>query len=72
MSDDDYRLKKRIEKIQGHDQLQQHDKDFILNDYLTYQKRAGAEKQSTQERYLRRLTKILQQKELTINEKLSG
>lgn len=67
MSDDDYRLEKRLEKIRESD-LPEPDKEFLLNDYLNYQKRAGAEKQSTQERYLRRLKKILEQKEISIPE----
>ena len=68
MSDDDYRLQKRIQKIRESQNLTQHCKQFILNEYLTYQKRAGAQAESTQERYLRRLKKILQQKQLTIQQ----
>lgn len=67
MSDDDYRLEKRLEKIRESD-LPEGDKEFLLNDYLNYQKRAGAEKQSTQERYLRRLKKILEQKDISMAE----
>lgn len=68
MSDDDYRLDKRIEKIQDQNQLDQESKDFLTEDYLNEVQRSGADKKNTQEIYLRRLNKILQRENLTIQQ----
>lgn len=59
MSDDDYRLQKRIENIKNQEKLSEKTKDFLLNDYLNEVQRSGADKKNTQELYLRRLKKIL-------------
>lgn len=66
MSDDDYRLEKRIEKIKQNTSLNQETREFIVQDYLNEVGRSGAKKKNTQEIYLRRLTKILEIEELNI------
>ena len=68
MSSDDYRLEKRIEKIKEHSHLNEQTKKWLLNDYLTYQKRNGADAKSTQERYLRRIAKILRTEDMQLGD----
>lgn len=68
MSDDDYRLEKRIEKIQESDDLTEQDKEFITDKYLNEVQRSGADSKNTQEIYLRRLAKILRTEQKNIQE----
>jgi len=67
MSDDDYRLEKRKEKIKENTDLSEETRDFLINDYLNEVQRSGADKESTQEMYLRRTGRMLVQEELEIN-----
>jgi len=64
MSDDDYRLEKRIEKIKDSETINQETKDFLTKDYLNEVKRSGADSKKTQEIYLRRLKRILDHQNL--------
>jgi len=64
MSDDDYRLEKRKEKIQNDKKLNQDTRDFLLNEYVNEVARSGADKKSTQEMYLRRAARILKKEDL--------
>lgn len=68
VSDDDYRLEKRIEKIQEDSDLDQDTIEFIVEDYLNEVQRSGANQKNTQEIYIRRLAKILETESLSIQE----
>jgi len=65
VSDDDYRLEKRIERIEN-SELSENTVEFLTDEFLNHVKRSGADSQNTQEIYLRRLTKMLRTENLSI------
>ena len=65
---DSHLLEKRLKKIRNSENLSKEAKDFLSGDYLKYVERSGAEKPSTQERYIRQLERILSQKGLSPSE----